>query len=59
MTARKPVRVRKARAQGTCPLCIAPILVGQQIAAASLIRWAHVMCVIEARMAQQAPGGAT
>ena len=49
MTARKAVRVRKARTTSVCPLCRGPITIGQQIAAASWTRWAHSACVIAAR----------
>ena len=53
MTARKPIRVRRARTPGTCPLCGGPILIGQQIGAASWARWAHSTCLIGARKARE------
>jgi hypothetical protein len=57
----RDVRVRKARSSGTCPLCLGPILVGQQIASARWIAWVHSVCLIAARKAAQVtaavPGG--
>jgi hypothetical protein len=53
MPAAGKTRVRKARFPGTCPLCLGAILVGQQIASAPGIWWAHSRCLIAARQAAQ------
>ena len=49
----RDIQVRKARSAGTCPLCLGPILVGQQIASAPWIQWVHCRCLIVARKAAQ------
>jgi hypothetical protein len=39
------MRVMKARRETICPLCLAPIRVGQVIAKGGV--WAHVGCIID------------
>ena len=41
-------RARKARRNGSCPLCRGPVLVGQRIGRLGLT-WVHIRCAV-ARM---------
>jgi hypothetical protein len=51
------VRVMKARRESVCPLCLAPIRVGQVIAKGGV--WAHVGCIIDraVKLQQETVGG--
>jgi hypothetical protein len=53
--ARSPLtasRVRKARRGGSCPLCGAPVVIGQNVGLVAA-GWAHLPCVVQRRQLTQ------
>ena len=59
MPARRPVRTRKARWTGTCPLCRGAITAGQLVTSQNRRPWVHALCLIAARKAEEPYNGRT